>query len=102
MAGGTDIFFEGQLFCKSLMGEAHICDKLPVRATFLAPYFVNHMKTHFLWVSGKNKTKKHFDRKFNGGGTFLAGRLEGPLIFCRVGKPKSLPPAINNEHSLII
>ena len=55
---GDGFFLRGNFFCKSLMGEAHICDKLPVRATFLAQYFVNPMKTHFLWVSGKNKTKK--------------------------------------------
>ena len=65
----------------------------------MAQHFLNPAKTHFLCVSGKKKTKNIFDKNILKGGHFLGRSPRGPL-FGRVGKPKSPPPAINNEQSL--
>ena len=70
---------------------------------FLAsPIFKKPAKPIFLRVSGKNKTKKNFDKKFLGGALIFGGLGRGgPLIFGKVREPKSPAPLhINNERSL--
>ena len=96
--GGRD--FEGtHFFGKSQMGATyfwHVADGDTFFGTF---FFKTPAKTHFLRVSGKNKTIKYFRQKmFLRGHFILAGRLGG--TFLAVGKPKSPPPAINNKQSL--